>query len=217
LCATSSNPSSDNTAKAWLLYYEQHESKTVYLERALSGLSDSSYFDRSKALLYSGKTKEALEPAQKAMEQGPANAFRQFHLAQVLERLNRNEEALEVYGSIVRANPAVTEAANRYVSLLIKTQQGKSETLLESERVLLQVIALQRHQPETYANLGFVYLNMNRIPKAKQFLWKALYLNPEHQTALQNLTALYRHENQSDSALYYQLKLQKAEKARNSD
>lgn len=207
LCATNDAPDRDAIGEAWLLYYERHESRPEYLKHALESLADTSYFALSRVHYYQGKPEKAEELARKAAERLPDDALRQFHWAQTLEALQRHGEALSVYLRLFQANASLAEAANRAATLLLKTRQGQTAALYESEKLLLKAAAEQPHRPETYANLGFVYLNLRDYARAQQSLSRALYLNPDHAVALENLILLKKRQGQADSAALFRKRL----------
>lgn len=208
LCATTDAPDSDAIGKAWLLYYERHEARPEYLKRALESLADTSYFALSRVHYYQGKFEDAERLARKAAEQDPQDALRQFHWAQTLEALHRNSEALSVYLKLFQENASLTESANRAATLLLKTRQGQTSALYEAEKLLLKAAAEQPHRPETFANLGFVYLNLRDYARAQRTLSRALYLNPDHRVTLENLILLKVRLGQDDSAAIYRKRLE---------
>ena len=208
ICATSTDPEDHTRGKAWLAYYEQHEARRVYLERALELLPDSCFEARSRVLLHLGRADQALPLAQKAHEQEPQNTLRAFQYAQVLETVGQFDRALVYYLNLFSRNKSLVEAANRAVALLIKTRPGQIQALYEAERILLEAIREQPHRAEAFANLGFVYLNLRRYANAQTQLRKALTLNPDSPIAIENMQLLQRRLGRVDSAEWYARRIQ---------
>lgn len=112
---------------------------------------------RVKELMYQGKEQQALELAEKSLENNPKSAQLRFIRGVLLNDLGRKQEAKEVFEQMIREFPEISEPYNNLaVMYAAEGNLGMAKDLLE------KALANNAKSALTYSNLGNVYLAMAR-------------------------------------------------------
>jgi protein O-mannosyl-transferase len=169
-----------------------------------------------------GNLPHALIYYQKALALKPNWVDAKYNVAGVLAKQKRSEEAKSLLAEVLRADPHHPDAyfvlgmielerenyagaeANfsqaahwgrrgKFLTKLGVSQvlQGKLKT---AEATLNLSIAVDPHLPETYNDLGVVYLRQRRFSDAKQSFSTALSISPDYPEALRNLRDCFDRE-----------------------
>lgn len=140
---------------------------------------------RVKDLMYHGKEKEALELAEKSLENNPKSAQLRFIRGVLLNDLGRKNEAKKVFEQMIREFPEISEPYNNLaVMYAAEGNLGMAKELLEKALTNNAKSAL------TYTNLGNVYLAM-----ARDSFRQAAKTNPNNkmiQTKIQGIESLLK-------------------------
>lgn len=140
---------------------------------------------RVKDLMYHGKEQEALELAEKSLENNPKSAQLRFIRGVLLNDLGRKKEAKEVFEQMIREFSEISEPYNNLaVMYAAEGNLGMAKELLEKALTNNAKSAL------TYSNLGNVYLAM-----ARDSFRQAAKTNPKNkmiQTKIQGIEDLLK-------------------------
>lgn len=101
----------------------------------------------------------------------------QTQLASLYEKNREYNRAIEVYGDILKVNPANQVAANNMASLLVDYSQDDAQAIARALD-LTRVIDHIQH-PAFQDTVGWVYLKSNRVQDAIQVLKKVVASAPE--------------------------------------
>jgi tetratricopeptide (TPR) repeat protein len=132
---------------------------------------------RSKALalLYSGRTNEALDKLDTALQVDPENPETLLYKAQALEYLNRGKDAVTVFDKILKNRPNYWPAHNEFGLLLFRQARYKDAAkAFEDASVIAPQVALP------LANLGTMYLTMGDTQMAADALNRSLRRAPNY-------------------------------------
>jgi protein O-GlcNAc transferase len=124
----------------------------------------------------------ALGSIQKAASAAPDNARYQFGLGQVLDALQRWDEAADAYHRALRNEPASHDAQ---VALGVALQRGGR--LAQAAAAYRAALALEAEDPVTLGNLGAALREMGDVDEAIRFLERAAALDPQTASHAVNL------------------------------
>lgn len=137
----------------------------------------------NKKKTYSDLLKERLE--KKDFEE-KAEDYICYELAKELTNLKEYSEAEKYLKRAIEINPIVGYL--RALSSLYLVQNN----LLESEKILREIIELEPKNPHIHHNLGVIYAKKKEHNKAIRKFEKAINLNPDFANAYFNLGKVYR-------------------------
>lgn len=185
------NPDTDpvNKGLAWLQYYEGHEPKPAYLEKATGLLSNAPLDVQARLAFYQGN----LDKAEQAISQVLQTASKpewQFLLGDIQEQQGKYRVANQTFSQLYHTYPDMWEAGLKASTTLLKAEQGNAQIL---PQVMKQLQALKKQKPtdiRVWSNMGFVALNQGNLPAAESYLVRALALNPDHAQSLENMVFL---------------------------
>jgi predicted O-linked N-acetylglucosamine transferase (SPINDLY family) len=129
-----------------------------------------------------GNLPAAAELIARATRLAPQVAEFKFHLAIVLEQLNRPADAAAVYQATLRINPNLGEAQNNLGHLLLGL--GRPQEAFEACQ---RAVALLPNIPEPHNNLANALRHLRRPAEAIAAYHNVLRLNPNFGTAWLNL------------------------------
>ncbi|MCK5684681.1 tetratricopeptide repeat protein, partial [bacterium] len=123
---------------------------------------------------------EAQLQFEKALKIRPDIADLYYYLAKVYEKKYQNDIAIEYYKKAIEKNPDYKKAKEDVIKLL--------DTL---EKQLKSEIKMDPSFPDTYMQLGYVYMQKKNYPEAERVLKKAISLNGKSSICYDYLGILY--------------------------
>ncbi len=128
--------------------------------------------------------------------------FQQAKLAQAKGNLPK---ALSLYNQLIRKNPqhaaALTNRGLLWELMPAKDSAEKAKNLHYAEQDYLRALTLNPEQPETYNNLGALYIDRGRNGDAILYLNEAIVRNPTYFRALLNRANAYTNLGEFSKAL----------------
>jgi len=134
-----------------------------------------------------GCSDDGLASLQQAVALDPLNATARLNLGDVLQALDRRDDAVRHYREATRSDPELEPAWERLGAALL--QQGGSD---EGERCLLRAHALAPDEPEANFHLGSLYSERGEPARAVGFLEAAYAARPAPEVANNLAQVLYR-------------------------
>lgn len=133
----------------------------------------------------------------------PEHARLHFWQGEVYARLQQYTEAVNAFERTVALAPQFVQARIKLASNLSNMQQ-----LAEAESILQQVVADNPvHFPDAWNNLGFIYLQTQRLDEASEMFDRAVALDPDLAIAWTNAGSVHLMQQDFDLA---QVKLERA-------
>lgn len=202
------------TAAAKKSYTENDDPKTLVPFHAR--------MNRAVMLYQGGKADEAVDVAKKLLAERPEMTMARDLLAFVLQQTERTAEAEKLLRDAVAKGTASDTMKKRLglllsergeaqeaVQILSQFSNSKDPELLNAYGIALadlglyreavgqfeQALQIDRTNATAYQNLGVVALRANDVPRAQQFLGRALELNPKMPLALNTLGVAYARQN----------------------
>ncbi len=126
-----------------------------------------------------------LRTIEAALSRQPQQAELHYHCGRVLERLGRQEEAIEQNERAVQLNPGFTRALIELGKLYHRTDRN-ADALTRLERA----IDNGAEYADVYYLLGNLYRNEGKISRARTAYQKAIVLNKDYEAAIAALKAL---------------------------
>jgi tetratricopeptide (TPR) repeat protein len=138
-----------------------------------------------------GDSRKALVHFEKALPLEPNNVQLKLSLAHALMKSNQRERALTICRDILD-DPTITgDPANAGILARIGLIFIHGNRIEQAQKVLLDSIAMDDSNAETWNNLGVVYNRKKDYPKALEAFERAVRMNPGFASALDNLGTLY--------------------------
>ncbi|MGA2180386.1 MAG: tetratricopeptide repeat protein [Verrucomicrobiota bacterium] len=188
-------------AGAWkqTAYWRNDQSLWTHALACTSG-NYTAHNDLGYVLAAQGRTNEAIEHYQKALEIYPDYAEADNNLGTVFLNQGRLDEAAEYYHRALEANPSFAEAHNNLGILLAK--QGRITEAIEHYQ---KAIELNPNRAEMYNNLGNLLAIRGRPAEAIGQFQKALEMEPDNAKAHYNLANIFIVQGRWDEAIeHYQ-------------
>jgi tetratricopeptide (TPR) repeat protein len=188
-------------AGAWkqTAYWRNDKSLWTHALACTSG-NYTAHNDLGYVLAAQGRTNEAIEHYQKALEIYPDYAEADNNLGTVFLNQGRLDEAAEYYHRALEANPSFAEAHNNLGILLAK--QGRITEAIEHYQ---KAIELNPNRAEMYNNLGNLLATRGRSAEAIGQFQKALEMEPDNAKAHYNLANIFIVQGRWDEAIeHYQ-------------
>ncbi|MCC7431009.1 O-antigen ligase family protein [bacterium] len=138
----------------------------------------------------------ALEENEKYLAKFPDSKEIQKNKAKVLERVGRNEEAVEVYKKLIKQNPF---EAKLYVG--ISRNYEKTGMLDETEKILQEGIKQIPNDGELYFTAGVFYKKIGNFEEAFKNLKKAVFVEPENPEFHYQLGQVYKNKGLYQQAM----------------
>ena len=101
------------------------------------------------------------------------------------------ESPITLFSRILKMNPNATRV--RHNLAMAYSDQGREDLAQQEYETLLSVD--ERPYPQTYHNLGLLYLKRNRIDEGEKLLLKAIELSPSFYPSYDYLIQLYQFKN----------------------
>jgi tetratricopeptide (TPR) repeat protein len=147
-----------------------------------------------------GRSAEAMEHYQKALEINSHYPDANNNLGTVFLNQERLEEAAEHYRRALEANPSFADAHNNLGILL--TKQDRTAEAIEHYQ---KAIKLNPNRAEFYNNLGNLLARQNQTTEAIEQFQKALEVEPDNAKVHYNLAGLFIAQGRWDEAIaHYQ-------------
>ncbi len=120
---------------------------------------------------------------------------RLFQQAKLATSKGNYQQALSLYNRLIKHNPnhaaALTNRALLWERIPTKTEAEKAKNRRFAQADYVRALDINPNQPETYNNLGALYMDMNRNGDAIQFFSEAIARNPNYFRALLNRATAY--------------------------
>ncbi len=130
---------------------------------------------------------------------------RLFKQAQLATSKGNYTQAMQLYSRLIKQDPKNASAyANRGIlweRLPFKDAKERAKNRAYAEQDYLKAIELNPNIPETYNNLGALYIDMGRYSQAVYQLTDAIIRKPNYFTALMNRAIAYSKMGRSADAL----------------
>ncbi|MBC8548190.1 MAG: tetratricopeptide repeat protein [Candidatus Brocadiales bacterium] len=167
----------------------------LYLQIGYDKLKDQPFDDNTLCELgvvhlELGQVKEAEKVLRRAYEISPKNIRAAFNFAIALYRLNRMQEASEIYERIIKMDPTYTGAYNN-LSQILERQSG---TFDRRKHLFVEAI---HHNPRRHTlryNYGVNLERENLIDEAEEQYMAALDIDPDFELAKKRLEILHGQE-----------------------
>ena len=118
-----------------------------------------------------------------------------FQQAKLATSKGNYQKALSLYNQLIKQNPnhapALTNRGLVWEMLPTKTEAEKAKNRHFAEQDYLRSLDINSNQPETYNNLGALYMDMNQNAAAIQYFSEALVRQPNYFRALLNRATAY--------------------------
>ena len=121
-----------------------------------------------------------------------------FEKARIKAGLKNYDEAIELYDSILKVEPANADALNGKARVL--AWMGKYE---EARSVYQQVLSKDPSNAESLTGMADTYAWQKNVPKAIEVLENALPVNGDNRDILIRLARYYLWEGEKNKSLYY--------------
>lgn len=148
-----------------------------------SSLRADSYEEIADIMKVLGNDAKSSEYYQKAVDIAPDNAGLRLKYARVLDRLGKNDNAVQEY------NLALSNGGN------------DPEILYALERIYRQKLAQSPKDAPTITNLGAILQKENKYDEALQYYTQAGQLDPTNVTTRLNIGTLYQQKGTYDAAI----------------
>lgn len=120
-----------------------------------------------------------------------------FNMAEVLRRLDRGDEALELYRTYLSDNPGDATAQVQLGMLLLDVQGDAPQAQAEAQRLFESALENPDLDPEDYSRIGIGLFNAGRFDAAARAFERAVAANPYFREAVFNLSqSLLAHANE---------------------
>ena len=143
----------------------------------------------AKCLAKTGDTEAAIRHYKSAVLLLDRAAEARLELAALLERKRRFGQAIEQYEAALAENPDLLEAHRRLAALYAMRDPRRA---IEHYRA---VVTLAPGDSEAFYRLGRLYYNENELSSAREFLGKALFLDPENKSSRRLLEEIERNSS----------------------
>lgn len=157
---------------------------------------DDSWFNRGVALEKMGKSEQAIECFDKALEENPNDSWAWFNKGVSLHRLGLLGEALYCYDKALSFNPNDADLMSNK-GILLRTL-GKTDEALECYKKALDI---SPHDPGIWSNLGVTYRVLGEMDKALEAYDKALSIDRLDVGVWLNKAAALQSEGRFDEAI----------------
>lgn len=128
-----------------------------------------------------------------------------FQKAKLAVSQGNYSKALALYTQLIKQNPqhaaALTNRGLVWERMPAKNPAEKAKNIGFAEQDYLRSLDINPKQPETYNNLGALYLEENRVGEAVDYLTQAIALNPSYFRALSNRAIAYTKQGNFTRAL----------------
>jgi tetratricopeptide (TPR) repeat protein len=165
-----------------------HDAETLW-RTVLAQFPDSRIANRSLLLMfvYQGRTREALDYAQRNVEIAPQMVESHNNLGVVLARLDRLPDAVEQYEQALRIAPDSIEVLDNLGITLLRMDKVQ-----EAIGVYEHELRTNPDYVEAHVNLGSALLRLGKVQEAVGQYEQALRINPDYAEAHGNLGAIYQ-------------------------
>ena len=128
-----------------------------------------------------------------------------FQKAKLAESKGNYAKALSLYNQLIKQNPhhaaALTNRAFVWERMPAKNAAEKAKNRAFAEQDYLRALEANPNQPETYNNLGAMYMDENRNLDAIAYFSQAIDKNPSYFRALMNRGTAYSKTGQFTNAM----------------
>ena len=140
-----------------------------------------------------------------AVLMGCGSDTRLFQQAKLATSKGNYQKALSLYNQLIKQNPdhapALTNRALIWEMLPAKNEAEKAKNRRFAKQDYLRSLEVNPNQPETYNNLGALYMDQNQNREAIQYFSEAIARQPNYFRALLNRATAYSKIGDLTSAL----------------
>ena len=214
-----------------------------FFKKALDNAPDemtlrNAYIDLINCYCISGQNEEGIAYFNQRLENNPHETESWSALGDLYRRLDRLEEAIEMYEYVLAIDPtqlwANMHLANAYYDLnrfqeaidslhealahnvetsMIHASLGdchyRLEQYIDAKREYNKALTINEFLTEAWSGLGYVYSDTGESRLAIRYFQKAYSLEPFNDDHLYNLAAEYRKINENEKALTYLLEIER--------
>ncbi len=176
---------------------KEPEKAAEYLRKGIetAGASDDYYFYLAQAYQQSGKNKEALDAALRAVQLNPAPNNTEF-LENLLSESGRTKEAVDIYRRVLEMDADNLEIKKRLGGALLSSGQFE-----EGSKILEEVYKAEPEDLPTVIQLARSYLGMQEYQKSADLLQSALKLDPSNTGTQYYLAYTYAEMGETEKAM----------------
>jgi glycosyltransferase involved in cell wall biosynthesis/Tfp pilus assembly protein PilF len=153
-------------------------------------MSQRSLFDDALRLHCARQLEAAERGYLSVLEDEPNNTAVVHLLGVIRQQQGRHEEALELIGRAIAANPAKAVYHNNYGAALLSL-----ERFTEAEASFHRALAIRADYADALANLGMAQAALSNDPAAEASLRRALQSHPWHRDAVARLAGLLQRQD----------------------
>jgi len=190
-CINNIHPDDISRAQAFINYYEKFEGEPVSLDSALLILRGIKNDKRSQAMMihvyYLKDDFRSVTAIANDLQAVKCNdPWLAYRIGASYQQLNLISPAEIWLQRCTMLSPDQYEFINKLaVNYYL---QNKLDAALRMFNISLEKYS---NQPETWSNVGYIYIKRNDLKTAYQYLNKALMLDPDSKTALANMASYY--------------------------
>ncbi len=149
-----------------------------------------------QVLYREGRSAEAREAYERALELEPDFYHAQFNLGLLLADLGETDAALECYARAARLQPSLAQP--HYEGAAVLAHRGRREEAIDELRLVLR---LEPDHPEAHNDLGNALAEEGQPAEGLEHLRRALALRPDFALAHYNLGTLLQAQGRLDEAI----------------
>ncbi|MCG3163833.1 MAG: Beta-barrel assembly-enhancing protease [Acidobacteria bacterium] len=154
------------------------------------------YLILSSVQMQSGQLKAAEESARQALELNPDDPQALVQLSSVLDRAGRHESSEKILRDLLKREPDNAAALNNLGYFMVGRGAGYQEAL----RLIEQAVAIDPINASFLDSLGWTYLKLGNIEKAREYLEKALIYSKRNSTIHEHFGDALREAGQLNEA-----------------
>jgi tetratricopeptide (TPR) repeat protein len=143
----------------------------------------SVYLILSSVQMQSDQLKAAEESARKALELNPDDPQGLIQLSSVLDRAGQHEISEKILRDLLKREPDNATALNNLGYFMVERGVGYQEAL----KLIEQAVAIDPIQGSFLDSLGWAYLKLGNVEKAREYLEKALLYSRRNSTIHEHL------------------------------
>jgi tetratricopeptide (TPR) repeat protein len=181
------------------IYLRQNEAEKAveYLEKGIetAGASDDYYFFLAQAYQQTGKSKEALNSALRAVQINPAASNTEL-LEKLLSESGRTKDAVDMYKQVLQMDAENLEIKKRLGAALLSNNQFD-----EATKILEEVHAAEPEDLPTMIQMARSFLGTQQYQKSIEILQTALKLDPSNTGTQYYLAYTYAEMGETEQAM----------------
>lgn len=163
------------------------------IPKQVPGRKESS---KASKLFQQGKYEEAAKLYREAIDENPEDPIYYYNLGIAYMRLNKDDEAIEVFKKMTEIQ-SESFSALKYLGQLY----AKKKDYKEASKYFSQAVKISSDDPEAYYNLGISLMNTGDYPEALGAFQKSINCQEDYADSYYQLGLLYLNQDKFDEAL----------------